>query len=544
MSLRAALYARVSTDIQRENYSIPTQISDMLNYAKLEGYAVVGDHYVDFITGKDTAKSESAIPAFVDDYTSTELSRPGLNAALLFLEATGFDVLIVHAIDRLARDPYFRQTIEREFMARGARVEYVLGNYDDTPEGEVKKDLDATFAKWENAKRVERCNRGRKRKAEMGKFVMGTVPYGYRMDRNAFGGLSVNEEQAEVVRQIFSWFVDDRVSVDQIVRELNRTGAKTYYQSSVWAKSTVHHILENTTYAGHFFYQKNKRQGKKVIKRDPSEWIRIECTPIVSMDAFLAAQEIKNHNKEYVRRMPKRFYLLTGMIICANCRKAYITQTKKPGKNRLKNEAASYRHRMNHGHCSNKTISARVLQPMVWDKVVNILLNPMSLREGYEQSMEKEKQKQARQIQHLEHLQSVIYKLKVKREKLQAIYLDPDVGMTKTEYMELKTPIDEQIKAASLEVETTAQELQHVPTSEDLKSLEQFAAKILNTLGDNLDISPQDKRQIMQMLNLKVVISRDGNIKLEGWFAPQSDGLLSTTSVRYVLPPLRSPTPA
>src|SRR5215211_3238994 len=137
MTKRAAIYARVSTDIQRENYSIPTQISDLLKHAKLEGYSLVGNQYVDLVTGKDTVKRQDAIPAFVDDYTSTELSRPGLNAALMFLETAGFDVLIVHAIDRLARDPYFRQTIEREFMAHGASVEYFLGNYDDTPEGEV-----------------------------------------------------------------------------------------------------------------------------------------------------------------------------------------------------------------------------------------------------------------------------------------------------------------------------------------------------------------------------------------------------------------------
>lgn len=136
---------------------------------------------------------------------------------------------------------------------------------------------------------------------------------------------------------------------------------------------------------------------------------------------------------------------------------------------------------------------------------------------------------------------SVIDKLKPKREKLQAIYLDPDVGMTKTEYIELKTPIDEQIKAASLEVETTSQELQRIPNAEDLKSLEQFASNIVSALGDNLEISPGDKRQIMQMINLKVLIAKDGNIKLEGWFTPESDGLLSIPSVCLVLLALGKP---
>jgi hypothetical protein len=288
--------------------------------------------------------------------------------------------------------------------------------------------------------------------------------------------------------------------------------------------------LTNTTYAGYFFYLKHKWMGKKLIKRDPSEWIKIECTPIVNMDTFLAAQDIKKHNRDYMRRRPKRFYLLTGMVFCAECNMAFCAQTQKAGKHRRVNDAPSYRHRMKHGHCSNKHISERVLEPLVWEKVVNILLNPTSLREGYEQSIELEKQKRSRQIKHLEHLQTVIEKLKAKREKLQAIYLDPDVGMTKVEYIELKTPIDEQIKAASLDVENVSQELQRIPGPDDLKSLEKFASKIVSTLGHNLDISPQDKRQVMQMLNLKVLISRDGTIKLEGWFTPESDGLLSTPS--------------
>ena len=57
-----------------------------------------------------------------------------------------------------------------EFKKLGVNVEYVLGNYEDSPQGEVRKDLDATFAKWENTKRIEDCNRGKKGKAEAGKY--------------------------------------------------------------------------------------------------------------------------------------------------------------------------------------------------------------------------------------------------------------------------------------------------------------------------------------------------------------------------------------
>jgi len=434
----------------------------------------------------------------------------------------------------IARDPYFRQTIEREFIARGARVEYIIGNYDETPEGEVKKDLDATFAKWENAKRVERCNRGKKRKAEMGKFVTGRVAYGYRIDPTVYGGMSVYEPEAEVVQMVFSWFVESRLSLHQIANELNRLGVKSYHHHDIWATSSIHRMLANTTYTGYFFYNKNKRQGRLLVKRDQSEWIKIDCTPIVSTDLFLAAQEMLEYNRDYIRKLPKRFYLLSGMVICADCKRAYVTHTTRAGRKRLKNDSQAYRHRMSEGHCSNKWITAKALEPLVWDRVVNILLNPQSLRDGYEQTMEQEQQKQARQIEHFETLQAAIEKFQGKKARLQEIYLDPDIGMTKTDYIEQRETIDAQIKAANSDMEKLNKELQRIPSADDLKSLENFASKIVGALGENLEISPQDKRQIMQMLNLKVLISRDGNVKLEGWFIPESDSLSSITSARYV----------
>lgn len=108
MSKRAAIYAHVSTDVQRDNYSIPSQVSECINYARSRRYTLLGDLFIDSVTGKDVnADHPNAIPAYVDDFTSRELSRPSLDAALAYLETYGFDILIVHTLDRLARDPIF-----------------------------------------------------------------------------------------------------------------------------------------------------------------------------------------------------------------------------------------------------------------------------------------------------------------------------------------------------------------------------------------------------------------------------------------------------
>jgi hypothetical protein len=82
-----------------------------------------------------------------------------------------------------------------------------------------------------------------------------------------------------------------------------------------------------------------------------------------------------------------------------------------------------------------------------------------------------------------------------------------------------------------LDIERIEKELRKIPNESDSKSLEQLASKIIGTFGDNFDISPQDKRKVMKIINLKVHISREGRVKLEGQFTPESDGLLSLTSI-------------
>jgi hypothetical protein len=166
---------------------------------------------------------------------------------------------------------------------------------------------------------------------------------------------------------------------------------------------------------------------------------------------------------------------------------------------------------------------------MIWEKVVEILLHPDSLRKGYEKMMEEEEEKQSRQIKHLETLQAGIEKINTKRARLQAVYLDPDIGMTKEEYINEKKILDEQLGTLDEDIERIEKELATVPTKEDLKDLEEMASRVSELLESNIDISDQDKRKIMEMLNLKVLISPDKKIKIDGWFTPENEnnGLLS-----------------
>ena len=526
MNKRAIIYARVSTDMQRDNFSIPSQVAECLKYVMAGNYSLVGNQFVDSNTGRDVVPEHpGTIPAYVDDFTSRELSRPSLDAALQFLETHGFDVMVVHALDRLARDPYIRQTLEREFNKRGARVEFVLGGYDESPEGEVRKDLDATFAKWENAKRVERSLRGKHRKAESGKWVHGMPPYGYRVDINADGGLDVIPEQATVVQLIFRLYTEDHYSIREIISILNSDGSIPKKGGQAWAKSSINHILDNTAYAGYCFFNKTRREGTRDVYKDKKEWIKIPVTPVISEATFEKARQRKEENQRHFRKRPKHKYFLNRLVVCSECNRPYISQYCPPSKQRGPNGIKTYRHRIIAGHCMNKQFSCRSVDEYVWNKVVNILLYPEALEAGYEQSIEYQKQMMARKIAQIETLERALQKIKQKRQNLSNAYLDPDIQMSKVDYLSQKGRLDDEERIIEEELGNLRQEVNSMPQPAELQALKSFAAEISQEISLHQEITLEKKREILEMLHIKVILHPDGKIDLDGWFnAPEDDG--------------------
>src|SRR5690606_3425387 len=147
-----------------------------------------------------------------DDESSLTMDRPALNAFMRFCTDNDVDRLIIYRVDRFGRDFLTTGLLEAQLNGLGVTIEFVEGGYDDTPEGELRKDFATMLAKYENMIRRTRVIQGKKKKAESGKFVSGRPPFGYdlRQEANqrktgddeqattAFGGLAINEEEAAV----------------------------------------------------------------------------------------------------------------------------------------------------------------------------------------------------------------------------------------------------------------------------------------------------------------------------------------------------------
>ncbi len=87
-----------------------------------------------------------------------------------------FDVLVVREIDRFARRLAKQLLVEEEFNRAGVTIEYVVGDYPDTPEGNLMKHVKATIAEYEREKINERMTRGRHQKVKSASVLVSGRP--------------------------------------------------------------------------------------------------------------------------------------------------------------------------------------------------------------------------------------------------------------------------------------------------------------------------------------------------------------------------------
>lgn len=185
-------------------------------------------------------------------------------------------------------------------------------------------------------------------KRRNGEFIGAFAPYGYEKDPENKNALIIDEEPAQVVRNIYHWYVDDGMSKIGIVRHLNELGipTPTVYKHSkglnlktpqrakndgMWSITTVCTILSNRMYIGDMVQGKQRVISYKVhkaVQTPEDEWFIVENThePIIDRELFRKAQSL---SKRDTRTAPKakKVYLFSGFLRCADCNKSMTKKT-------------------------------------------------------------------------------------------------------------------------------------------------------------------------------------------------------------------------
>jgi site-specific DNA recombinase len=162
--IRAAFYARVSSEQQAAAHTIESQLAALSERARADGSPVPLERQ------------------FVDDgYSGATLVRPALDRLRDVVALGGVDRIYVHSPDRLARNYAYQVLLIDEWHRAGIDVVFLNRSLGQSPEDDLLLQVQGVVAEYERAKIMERSRRGKKHAAQHGSLnVMSNAPYGYR----------------------------------------------------------------------------------------------------------------------------------------------------------------------------------------------------------------------------------------------------------------------------------------------------------------------------------------------------------------------------
>lgn len=340
--LRVAFYIRVSTEEQIDRFGKDLQLNSVEALIRSKGKLDDGrpamilaskDHiYMDEgISGKMELRERPAFGRLIEDI---ELAPEGKRP---------FDAVVVYKIDRFARKLSillkvvdFFEKYDIQFLSANESIDT------SSPFGKAILGILGVIAELEIETTRMRTVGGKNQAREKGVYMGQSPPYGYIKNENKT--LSVFEEEAKIVRDIFNWFVYDGLTAQDIANRLRSLNILSPHASSVfyhkrkgtihktndntfWRLESVRDLLDDRIYMGEYWFDKTEfdKKAGKVVKLPKEKWklSAFRYPTIIERSVFNVAQTLLNKSKDKVRLYSQdrgtHVYILSGLLQCRNC---------------------------------------------------------------------------------------------------------------------------------------------------------------------------------------------------------------------------------
>ena len=300
--LRVAAYARVSTGAD----------SQLRSLAQQAGY---------YTTLIKKNPEWQLVGIYADEaQTGTKDSREEFQRLLTDCRAGKIDMVITKAISRFARNTVTLLETVRELKSLSVDVYFEEQNIHTIgSDGELLLTLLASFAQEESLSTSENIKWNIRHGFEKGKLIQSAL-YGYTIKK---GVVSINEEQAQIVREIFTRVANGE-AFSAIARDLNNRGVPTYSHVK-WTYEHITNMITNEKYKGDALLQKTyvnnhidkkRKQNKGELKQ---YYVEGSHPAIVSKELFALAYEKAEAHKPGPRSAPQVPSPFSGKVFCGVC---------------------------------------------------------------------------------------------------------------------------------------------------------------------------------------------------------------------------------
>jgi len=376
MNMKVAIYCRLSEEDRNkqsatdDSNSIQNQKTMLLQYAMDQGWELY-NIYSD------------------DDYAGADRRRPEFNRLLKDAEAHRFDIVLCKTQSRFTRElELVEKYIHGLFPIWGIRFISIVDNADTANKGNKKsRQINGLVNEWYLEDMSDNIRSVLTNRRINGYHIGAFALYGYKKDPEHKGHLLIDEEAAEVVREVFTLF-SQGYGKTTIARMLNDRGIPNpteykrlhglrYQQpksrnSTLWKYSAIADMLINEIYIGNMVqgkYGSVSYKTKQCKPRPKNQWYIVEGTHEAIID-----RELWERVQEILREKARPFSdgtigLFARKARCANC--GYTMRSSK---------SAPQRGSKHYLKCSNRHVAkdACIGSFISVDKLEKIVINELN----------------------------------------------------------------------------------------------------------------------------------------------------------------------
>ncbi len=486
-------YCRYSSENQRDGYSIEAQVRAIKEWAAREGHTI-RKFYI------DEAKSGTT-----DD-------REEFQKMIAESAGSGCKGIVVHKLDRFARDRYASAVYRHKLKENGLRVISVLEPLDDSPESIMMEAVLEGMAEYYSRNLSREVRKGQKEAALKAQHVTGPVPYGYRVDEHH--RYVVVPEEAAVIREIFRR-LDGGESIADVTRWAVTHGIKTH-KGTLFNELAITRLTQQPILVGRFSYGVNSKDGQ------PPIIIENAVEPILEPSIFWRQYEKTTARKKGPRsRLKEEEYLLTGYLYCEYCGshlygfKSKSTFPLKSGKVQTyekysyrcatKGSRGSASRRLDPeyvpAHCDLKNIEKFALEEFVFGAINYCLFSGDTSDWIVAEMLVRSKKKKPADQKKIDGYKSELEKIKKQRDRLLDLYLSD--GLSKEAYSAKADELNARAEFLDREINRLSPDVPVGLTAEDVrKRLTSFIESA------NAD-SPEYKKRLLATYVERITVSNE-----------------------------------
>lgn len=338
---KAVIYARYSSDRQNEQ-SISGQVDVCRKWAEDNDIEIVGIYPDEALTGR------------------TDM-RPNFQRMIKDAKSGRFDYVIVYKLDRFARNRYDSAIYKAQLKKYNVRIMSAMENIADGPEGIILESVLEGMAEYYSANLSQNVLRGMHQRAELGKYMGGTVPLGYKIDKDK--NYIIDENTAFIVQRIYEMYAGG-YTVKEICHELNAAGHKSSTGKPFTYKS-LHRLLSNEKYIGRYEYL-----GVVIDDAIPR---------LIDNATFeIVQQRVQRNKRAPASAKAHTTFHLTGKLFCGKCGSNMVGDSGTSCTGATHFYYSCIEKKRKHG-CTKKTVKKDWLEQLITEITVNELLTDKNI---------------------------------------------------------------------------------------------------------------------------------------------------------------------